>query len=643
MSRVFVVANTRFELSEEVIAKTSLLRDLAELTPDEIKLEGVELAGFQAFVDYVCEGKIPSEEHIQIFDYFHYPISESYDLSWQLESEMRNNFHSGKVYGSHHGLIELTEELWNNLSPPAHGENLLFASEERPEKAKWSVIQERLSTVREFLKGYPALFLAGGSLISILFGKGSAGVVDQESLLHIVKDLDFFVCGVSENEANAILSSLLFRMRKVTVKRTKNALTFFEENEPPKQVILRLFASPGAVLGGFDVDCCSIGYDGRNIWLTNRALYALRVGYNTVNLRLLSPSYERRLAKYGTRGFAVRVPGLDYSTINYGLLNYDLFRKLQESEDFDYNYPFLETGLDSLLFLDAHFRNLGSNVKTSEFFAGLCNSVCDYGIEDRYVSIERMITNSAAKEDFLACGVNYMDNTIYVRDPLGRYEPYKGQSEYSFLEMEIGTYYLKSKKGHQFLLNFPRPLAKVMDVLLPIELWKKDNPGEQMTSCFHSLVLEDESTWYEGRYSNLTEKAPIKCTYPPDADLVEGPEIQFIVRYNGLPYTNVYLIKDYEVYRIDKITGCSSVWALGLELFRVLFPTNKIRIEKKEIKSITITGETAIIETFFLSIQVYIPRYFNTADEYMLDWDPKSKMYRVIESTRVYTESPQKI
>jgi hypothetical protein len=67
---------------------------------------------------------------------------------------------------------------------------------------------------------------------------------------------------------------------------------------------------------GFDVDSCSVGYDGKKVWMTPRAHRALTHQYNTVDMTRRSPTYEQRMAKYSARGFSVLVPTLDRSRMD---------------------------------------------------------------------------------------------------------------------------------------------------------------------------------------------------------------------------------------------------------------------------------------------------------------------------------------
>ncbi|CAM9343981.1 unnamed protein product, partial [Phaeothamnion confervicola] len=134
-------------------------------------------------------------------------------------------------------------------------------------------------------------------------------------------DIDLFIYGVNEATATKKVVGIYNAVRRTNSKvfavRSLHTITIVSEFPCRKiQIILRLYktlaeASPGRpVLHGFDVDCCSVGFDGQTVWATNRAARAICNGVNVVDLSYRSPSYESRLFKYSKRGFAVAVPGL---------------------------------------------------------------------------------------------------------------------------------------------------------------------------------------------------------------------------------------------------------------------------------------------------------------------------------------------
>eukprot|EP01121_Diplochlamys_sp_Union-15-3_P004173 TRINITY_DN1416_c0_g1_i7.p1 TRINITY_DN1416_c0_g1~~TRINITY_DN1416_c0_g1_i7.p1 ORF type:complete len:801 (+),score=218.27 TRINITY_DN1416_c0_g1_i7:736-3138(+) len=110
-------------------------------------------------------------------------------------------------------------------------------------------------------------------------------------------------------------------------------------------MIFRLYKSPAEVLFGFDIDSCTVGYDGENVWMMERGRRALTKGYNLVNMSRRSLTYEQRLFKYSKRGFCVAVPNLDKARVNPYIFN----KTLRETQ-----------GLSKLLLYDHKAQSLSS-------------------------------------------------------------------------------------------------------------------------------------------------------------------------------------------------------------------------------------------------------------------------------------------
>eukprot|EP01063_Lacrimia_lanifica_P029653 TRINITY_DN4571_c0_g1_i1.p1 TRINITY_DN4571_c0_g1~~TRINITY_DN4571_c0_g1_i1.p1 ORF type:complete len:1795 (+),score=613.03 TRINITY_DN4571_c0_g1_i1:74-5458(+) len=135
-------------------------------------------------------------------------------------------------------------------------------------------------------------------------------------------DVDLFLYAMTEAEANRKLVEIYEAVCQacpfeVICFRSAHAVTMVSQYPYRHvQVVLRLYSSPYEVLAGFDVDACTFAYDGKKVYTTCRGHYALLTGYNTIDLSRRSPSYEMRLAKYASRGFAVHVPGYDRDRID---------------------------------------------------------------------------------------------------------------------------------------------------------------------------------------------------------------------------------------------------------------------------------------------------------------------------------------
>lgn len=158
------------------------------------------------------------------------------------------------------------------------------------------------------------VFCAGGAVLANLTADNSG---------YKTSDIDLFLYGLDSDEAaNAKLRELHALVVRNTggrgdVIRTARAVTIL--NAAPfrhVQVVLRVYKSPAEVLLGFDIDSCTVGFDGTNVYCMERFKRALTKRYNLVNKSRRSLTYEQRLYKYSRRGFAVAVPNLDKSRVN---------------------------------------------------------------------------------------------------------------------------------------------------------------------------------------------------------------------------------------------------------------------------------------------------------------------------------------
>ena len=177
-------------------------------------------------------------------------------------------------------------------------------------------------------------FFAGGSVLSALTGTSCS-------------DIDIFLVGSSKfahEKFEQLLTAVKQNKKKTAtpdgkpsdrllVSRTKNCVTMYRNMTPdtpqqlPVQLVLTLYRSPLEVLLNFDVDCCCVLYDmsGEKVYCLPRARRALNYKCNVANTQMRSPTYERRLHKYASRGFAVAVPGLNLSRIDKALFEAEYF------------------------------------------------------------------------------------------------------------------------------------------------------------------------------------------------------------------------------------------------------------------------------------------------------------------------------
>jgi ankyrin repeat protein len=202
------------------------------------------------------------------------------------------------------------------------------------------------------------VFVAGGSILAMLspvpeeYRKDNKG---RRKWFHDMRyktsDIDMYIYGLDEDDATKKLYEIYESIKKVllpkkcTCIRSARAITIVSQYPHRHvQLILRTFKSPAEVLMSFDVDCCAVGFDGKKVWCTPKAHYAMTHRVNTADVTRRSFAYEYRLKKYNDRGYGVVIPNYDASKINY-----KIFAKM----------PHQVTGLARLLVIE----NIDDNVK----------------------------------------------------------------------------------------------------------------------------------------------------------------------------------------------------------------------------------------------------------------------------------------
>jgi len=177
------------------------------------------------------------------------------------------------------------------------------------------------------------LFVAGGSVLAALTKFPDNVKTDDEKrkYYHDQKysksDIDLYVYGLSERDATKKMYEIYENIRKVlpcdsVCIRSSRAITVVSQYPYRHvQIVLRMYRSPAEILHSFDVDSCSVGYDGTKVWCTHRAHYAITNRRNIVDLTRRSIAYEFRLVKYNERGYGIVVPNFDINRINYRLFS----------------------------------------------------------------------------------------------------------------------------------------------------------------------------------------------------------------------------------------------------------------------------------------------------------------------------------
>ena len=580
----FKVNDTLFVFPEGTIPKESFLSTflttnlLVKKEQDVILLEDVTLEAMEIVHNYFVNKIVPDPDHINVLEAFNIPIDHSYELASIYEEYLRANMylegHEEDEINtdSHYGLMKLTPEMWSKLKISRPDDPNLLFTQKQLSKRSWEEIQQSLSELKP-LFGLGSVMVAGGRIFSALFGTRST-------------DVDLFVHGVDQEKAEGVIHNLFKYVPKsillpeyphvmvsrahFIVTRTANAVTIIKDHsyststepniEPHTwkwyqakeeyQVILRLYRTPSEILHGFDVDCCSIGYDGENIWLTQRALFALARGYNTVNFGRLSPSYEYRLVKYGTRGVSIKVPNFERDKVKQPELQarYLRWKGNEVGRNFEEKYreikntrflmpsvlnePHLK-GLDTLLYLEHHCKEYKWHPRVIGSIEQLAEESSDYDprpykkayrgqfmgdLVNTIMGTRKSYPEKAAGyypllKDFTDSDlVDLSDEesherefTPEERDALKLITCTLGAGEFSYIQCYFEYWQHIEKERFSSLLHLPNKIYEGLGYVHPWKIpqhvtFKTINPGEQTTGTFHKLVLEDTSLWYSGHY-----------------------------------------------------------------------------------------------------------------------------------------------
>lgn len=524
-----VTAN--FRISETEPSISNLLEALRKsgLTNDQI-IDHLEHEQKLSQDDF--DFQLPEyEEIIKREDYFR---NDLYDPQYQDDQINHDKYY---------GLIKFTEEMYEELESIELDNDFLFGRYTLDKRH--SNLYDCILDLDRKVEFHNNMIIAGGTVFSTLFETSAKG-----------QDIDYFFVDTDKEVA----TSIIYRYAKQSDQssRSENTITCMK-NGKEHQFILRLYKSISEVLHGFDVDCCSMGFDGKYIWITERCWYALRNGFNVFNRTRASPSYLYRLMKYAKRGLPIYLAGFDRSLVNEEILQETVNKEIKKLDsrsrikhlcsehmnnvkgitsihNFVYKYAqnvihpeilFSPSycSIDKMLVTLFRERENIRSLKESGFFEEL-RQIVRGSDHNKYGLVHEGLAKLLILERLDEILTHDIYNA-YVKENIEEsdYQP-KGFRKNYHLEQVSDNYrglYLdtppirnvnflivEQRHGFRQLIDMDDELYDILSKYHGYNFsqkveFKTTNPGEQATSTYNVQIIEDLSIFFESEYYNYTE------------------------------------------------------------------------------------------------------------------------------------------
>lgn len=290
------------------------------------------------------------------------------------------------------------------------------------------------------------------------------------------------------------------------------------------KIVLRVYKSVSEILTGFDIDAAGGAYDGKQVYVTPRALGSFITQVNHVDLSRRSPSYENRLSKYAHRNFEVYWAELDRAKVDPTIFERSFQRTL---------------GLARLLVLERlptnHARETYLNKRRTErgrparhrSFMPLRGNIKDFH-EDEVADWLSQEDVSNYHTFTVPYGVNFnakrIEKLCYTRDLLLNAEWNQPKDRKVYLHRHPAFFGRVEDVVEDCCGNCPKPIAseeieiaeKEAEIYISGQVtFLIDDPGRQQIGSFNPLTEQD---WTDMAYVGNTARL---CQSIVDSDIDE--------------------------------------------------------------------------------------------------------------------------
>lgn len=463
---MFIQCNSKnFILDDSFIPESSLLHtlkitnntvdtvmvDIDDVEQKHIILNDIQPYELQQYILYLQGKDFDFNEDIAAaFDYLGCTNDMEYPLDfWKIK--LRDNWIRDNFY---------KRNLWKN---PYYGLKRIPLINKIPFRFSSAYDSEEEDIIPDekylFVAGGAALFMAG---VIPIYDDIDVFTIDKEKALQWVNNIDKYKNSRISRDAITIVAAL----------HNKTA-----------QLILRIYKSPAEIVYGFDLDCVGILWDGKYLWATERAIYAIQNMVNWVDPNRASPSYIHRLSKYMKRGFEIKLPLLDTNFIDFDAIE-SYWKKLVDTSKAIYNDDERRTGYQQ--------RMLGNiNYKYSRQLE-LPKSHLVSSMSYLQVLKNQKLVNNLEK----VLEYNYMvkrskDNTWYSSYYTDKNREMANSVLLDPVSILVLAYaYSFYNPPHKWVSDYS--LEKITTDII----WKEQNPMEQLSGTFNPDPIKDIREWY---------------------------------------------------------------------------------------------------------------------------------------------------
>ena len=269
--------------------------------------------GFKNFGENKNELSIMFDEHYQYFKYLNGEVKRSLEM-----------FEAAHYYGDNYKKCSKMCEKLDIINPyllenndiDIFNKQLLSGSgqldttiEYKSEKVFNKTVTKFLSNFNEKMKEYNIRgVVCGGSVSGTLF--------DKE-----YDDYDIFLIGDCDSNINNFQSYLIKYINHIQngagIITTDNAITFMYYHPDIMklekiQIVKGFHKSISHILDTFDLDCCCFAYDNGKYYTVPRGLRIVETSTNII--LYIGPNTFKRMCKYKSRGWDMKIPGLEINT-----------------------------------------------------------------------------------------------------------------------------------------------------------------------------------------------------------------------------------------------------------------------------------------------------------------------------------------